>query len=156
MPRPDATAARWARGTTTTSWGRQATAAALALSRLLAACGSTGRYVVLGSARAPSASGIIEVDDLDGGSTLVTIHLEHLHPPDRLNDDLKSYVVWFQGKGGSPIRAGQLAYDPEARTGDLSETAPLRQFRVTVTAERDQNTAQPSDFVIASHEISLD
>jgi hypothetical protein len=122
----------------------------------LQACGSGGRFVVLGTARAPSTSGIIEVDDLDGGSTLVTVHLEHLHPPDRLADGLQSYVVWFQGPAGSPIRAGELRYDAEARTGDLAETAPFTHLVVSVTAEASAGATQPSDYVVASHEISVD
>jgi hypothetical protein len=133
---------------------RLAALAALLLTGL--ACGGGGRFVVLGTARAPSTSGIIEVDDLDGGNTLVTVHLEHLHPPDRLADGLQSYVVWFQGPGGSPIRAGELRYDSEARTGDLAETAPFTHLVVSVTAETDAEATQPSDYVVASHEISVD
>lgn len=140
-----------------TTCSRQWLSAAIALLLLtVCACGGGGRHVVLGTARAPSASGIIEVDDIDDGNTLVTVHLEHLHPADRLDEGLTSYVVWFQGQGGTPIRAGLLAYDPEARTGDLSETAPLTRFTVLVTAEKDPNVASPGDFVIASHEISVD
>src|SRR5688572_21619618 len=66
-----------------------------ALCALAAACGADGRFVMLGSARAPSTSGIVEVDDLGGTSAQVAVHLEFLHPPNRLAPDLKSYVAWF-------------------------------------------------------------
>jgi hypothetical protein len=112
--------------------------------------------VVIGTARAPSTSGIIEVDDIDGGSALVTVHLEHLHPPNRLADDYKSYVVWFESPNGSAIRAGELRYDVDARTGDLAETSPMHSFVVKVTAERDDTSSTPSDFVIATREVAID
>ena len=120
------------------------------------ACGADGRFVVIGTARAPSASGIVEVDEIDGGSTFVTIHLEHLHPPERLAPGHTAYVVWFQGVGGAPMRAGTLAYDPNERTGDLSETSSSHDFIVKVTVERDENPATPSEFVIATQEVSTD
>lgn len=112
--------------------------------------------MVLGSAKAPSTSGIIEVDDISGGNTLVSIHLEHLHPPQRLDRDFGHYVVWFKGGAGPAIRAGALRYDPDNRTGDLSETSTLKEFTVLVTAERQENAAQPGDYVIASHKILTD
>lgn len=119
-------------------------------------CGADGRFVVIGTARAPSTSGIIEVDDIDGGSTLVTVHLEHLHPPNRLAEDFKSYVVWFESEDGSALRAGELRYDPDARTGDLAETSPMTSFVVKVTAERAKTSSTPSDFVIATRKVSID
>jgi hypothetical protein len=120
-----------------------------------AACGADGRYVVIGSARAPSTSGIVEVDELDGGSMFVTIHMEHLHPPDRLGEGLRNYVVWFEGDA-STLRMGELRYDPEARTGDLAETSPMSRFTVKITAEGAKPGSKPSNFVIATQKIALD
>ncbi|MDH5672790.1 MAG: hypothetical protein OEZ06_11610 [Myxococcales bacterium] len=119
-------------------------------------CGGADRHVILGGHRAPSTSGIIELDELDGGNTLVSIHMEHLHPPTRLADDLKVFVVWFEPPQGAPIRAGKLSYDPEARTGDLAETAPARALVVKITAERDEAASKPSEFLIASQSVSVD
>jgi hypothetical protein len=134
--------------------GRKLSGWSLAL--WLAACGADGRYVVIGSARAPSASGVVEVDDLGGGSTQVAVHLEHLHPPDRLQDGLAHYVVWFVPSSGTPVRGGPLRFDPEARTGDATQTSPFSQFEVRVTAERDSRPAAPSEYVIATQRISID
>jgi hypothetical protein len=120
------------------------------------ACGADGRYIVLGSARAPSASGVIEADALGGGSTQVSVHLEGLHPPSRLKEELTSYVVWFEPVTGSPIRGGVLRFNAEERTGDLSRTAPFRQFSVKITAEKTAETSAPGDTVIAIQRISLD
>jgi hypothetical protein len=111
--------------------------------------------VVIGTARAPSASGIVEADASGDGAT-VSVHLDFLHPPSRLQEGLSSYVVWFVPPAGAPVRAGALRYDPEARTGDLTETAPFMEFMVKITAERDARPAAPSELVIATQNVSID
>lgn len=119
----------------------------------LAGCGADGRYIVIGTAKAPSTSGVVEVDSLDGGSTLVSIHLEHLPPARRLAEPSAAYVVWFVAPGGEAIRAGELRYDPDSRTGDLSETSPLSTFTIRITAEKDKNATVPGAFVVASQPV---
>jgi hypothetical protein len=122
----------------------------------LAACGADGRYVMIGSARAPSTSGTVEVDELGGENTQVSIHLEYLHPPEHIDQGLTQYVVWFEPKGGAAVRAGALKFDPAQRTGDLSATSPFRQFGVKITAERAGTPDKPSEFIVASQDIALD
>ena len=134
-------------------------AAWIAVLCLLAnACGADGRFVMIGTARAPSTSGIVEVDDIDGGNTLVTVHLDYLHPPTRLEQGYSTYVVWFQGAGKEKIaiRAGTLAYDSDARTGDFSGTSPMQKFVVKITAEREASPSRPSDYVIATQQVTVD
>lgn len=120
------------------------------------ACGADGRFVMIGTARAPSTSGIVEVDDIDGGSTLVNVHLEYLHPPTRLEQGYTTYVVWFAGTGQAAILAGPLAYDVEARTGDFSGTSPMQKFVVKITAERAATPSRPSEYVIATQTVAVD
>jgi hypothetical protein len=122
----------------------------------LLACGADGRYVMIGTARAPSASGIVEVDDIGGGSTQVAVHIEFLHPPSRLQEGLTRFVVWFVPGSGGTVRGGALRFDPEARTGDLTATSPFMDFEVKVTAERDDQPRAPSEFVVATQKISID
>jgi hypothetical protein len=128
----------------------------VALFLLLAACGADARYIVIGSARAPSASGIVELEELDGSSTLVTVHLEYLHPPAKIDAQSTTYVVWFAGPTGAPLRAGTLRYNPEARTGDLTATSPFDQLTVKVTAERDGSPPTPSSTVIATQSVRVE
>lgn len=123
---------------------------------ILPACGADGRFVMIGTARAPSTSGIVEVDDIDGGSTLVNVHLEYLHPPTRLDQGYTTYVVWFEGNGQAPILAGTLAYDMHARTGDFSGTSPMQKFVVRITAEREATPSRPSEYVIATQTVAVD
>ena len=122
----------------------------------LSGCAADERYVVVGSARAPSASGIVELDDAGDGQAKVAVHLDFLHPPARLHENLRHFVVWFQPKTGAPVRAGELKFDAAARTGDLTGTSPFHEFVVKVTAEKDSRPAAPSDYVVAVQNVSID
>lgn len=122
----------------------------------LAACGADARYIVIGSARAPSASGIVELEELDEGSTLVTVHIDYLHPPAKIDPQATQYVVWFEGATGAALRAGSLRYNPEARTGDFTATSPFDELTVKVTAEHDASPATPSATVIATQSVRIE
>jgi len=129
---------------------------ALALLCALWACGADGRYVMIGTAKAPSASGIVEVDDIGGGSSQVAVHLEFLHPAGQIDPALKYFVVWFVPLTGGVVRAGLLGYDQAARTGDLNQTCPFHEFTVKVTAERDEHPTAPGPIVIATQDVRID
>ena len=132
-------------------------AACLAAVLALSGCGADGRYVMLGSARAPSTSGTVEVDEVGRENTQVSIHLEYLHPPEHIDSSLTQYMVWFEPKPGrGAVRAGALKFDPAQRTGDLSATSPFRRFGVKITAERPGTPAKPSEFIVAAQDIALD
>lgn len=117
------------------------------------ACGGD-RYIVIGSARAPSACGFVEVDGTTDKSTKVTVHLEQLHQVDSLDPALHAYVVWFENGQDAAVRAGTLKYKPEDREGELKATAPYRKFVVKVTAEANDTPSAPSAFVVADEQIS--
>jgi hypothetical protein len=129
---------------------------ALGMAAWLCACGADASYVTIGTARAPSTSGTVELEELDGGSSLVTVHLEFLHPPARTAEGATCYVLWFQGPVGAPLRAGMLRYDPETRTGDLSAAAPWSSLIIKVTAEREENPSAPSESVIATQAVAIE
>ncbi|HKU38157.1 MAG TPA: hypothetical protein VJR89_08420 [Polyangiales bacterium] len=123
----------------------------------LAAC-SGDRYIVVGSARAPSTSGWVVIEDASTSSAEVTVHLEHLPRAKQLDPAMRVYVVWFEptSLGGAPNRAGTLKYYPDDRIGELKAKAPFGKFVVKVTAEANDKPAMPSDFVVASQEITLE
>ena len=120
---------------------------------LACACGSS-RVIVIGTARAPSASGYVEVDGTTKTTTRVDVHLEFLHPVDSLDPALHAYVVWFENGKNPPLRAGSLTYDPDKRTGQLKAVSPYRKFVVKVTAEANDTASAPSDFVVATQDVS--
>lgn len=121
----------------------------------LAACGADGRYVVLGTPHAASASGTIEVDALDGGSTQVALHLEFLPAPGRVAEGSSVFVVWFVPDKGAAVRGGVLRYNQDDRIGDLSATSPFNHFTLKLTAEHDPNARSPSENLIVAQAIQV-
>ena len=125
----------------------------LGLCALGAACGGD-RYIVIGTAQAPSACGFVELTGKSESSTKLKVHLEQLHPVDSLDPALHSYVVWFESGKDAAVRAGALKYKPDDRLGELTAVSPYRKFVVKVTAEANDTPSVPSAFVVASEEIS--
>jgi len=119
-----------------------------------AGCGGD-RYIVVGTAKAPSVSGWVVLEDDE-----ITVHLEQLHPASALDPSLHAYVVWFDSGAnsghGAAKRAGSLKYRPDERTGELRAKSPLGKFVVKVTAEANDKPAAPSDFLVASQELTLE
>ena len=115
-----------------------------------AGCGGD-RYIVVGTAKAPSVSGWVSL-----AGDEITVHLEQLHPPAALEPTLRAYVVWFDSGQGQVKPAGTLKYRPDERTGELRAKAPRGKFVVKVTAEANDKPAAPSDFLVASQELTLE
>ncbi len=129
------------------------TIVAAALVVASAACGGSQEYVIVGTARAAGADGSITVEEIEGGNRLVTVHLQHLPPPDRLGEGLSTYVVWIVPEGGEPTKAGKLAYDAEVREGRVMATTPEGAFTLKVTAEESADVATPSEVVVAQQQV---
>jgi hypothetical protein len=125
----------------------------LGLSVAGAACGGV-RYILIGTAQAPSACGFVELTGKTDTTTKLKVHVEQLHPVDTLDPSMHAYVVWFESGKDAAVRAGALKYKPEDRLGDLTAVAPYRKFVVKVTAEANDTPSVPSAFVVASEEIS--
>ncbi|MBN1656567.1 MAG: hypothetical protein JXA30_22540 [Deltaproteobacteria bacterium] len=133
--------------------GKRAVFLTILLSAVVASCSGTREYLMVGSSHAPGSDGMIVLDEIDEGSTLVTVHMERLPPPSHLGDDIDSYLVWFQEYNKKPIKAGVLTYHSETRTGDITRNCPFNEFKMMITAERDQNVKTPSHLVIAERTV---
>jgi len=130
--------------------------AALVVSVLsLWGCGPS-EYPIVGSARAAGADGTVQVEDVEGGNHLVTVHMAHLPPPNRLGTGMTTYVVWFTGQGAQPVKAGTLDFDADAREGNMMATTPLKNFEIKVTAEQNAGVAAPSEYVVASRRVNTE
>ena len=118
-------------------------------------CGGD-RFIVIGTARAPSTSGFVELSTKSGTSTRVKLRMEALHPVNTLDPAAHAYVVWFERGKQAPVRAGSLHYMPDERVGLLEATSPYRKFVVKVTAEANDKPSTPSAFVVATQEVSAE
>lgn len=78
----------------------------------------------------------------------MTMHMEHLAPPSRIDPTLRAYVVWIAVPGHPVAKVGLLDYDADDRDADIVATSAHPKFEVLVTLESDPSTASPSDKVV--------
>lgn len=128
-------------------------ASLLLFTALTAGCSGTAEYSVVGNERAAGADGVVRVEEIENGSRLVTISVEHLPPPSRLGPNLTAYVAWFIPNGQPPVRAGALAYDEDTRAGSATATSPDATFEIRITAERSTTVSAPGDVVVMTRRV---
>jgi hypothetical protein len=116
-------------------------------------CAGSSKYEMTGSGKAPDADGRISVEKVEGGNSMVTLDLEHLAPPQRMENQATTYVVWFQKPGQPPSLVGHLSYDPGNRTGTMRATTTDRQFNVVVTAEPTEVVSTPSNIIVFQKQV---
>ncbi|MEZ4256010.1 MAG: hypothetical protein R3A78_09920 [Polyangiales bacterium] len=119
----------------------------------LTACGGAAKFAAIGSARAPGADAVTQVEEIEGGQLLVTVHVTNLPTPDRVAPETKDFVVWFTGPDKRARAAGVLTYNEEAMEGTLAATTPLHSFSLRITAEADPKAQAPSDYVVIDQHI---
>lgn len=130
----------------------------VALSLLvLCACGGPLKYAPKATARAPEADAAIVADVKEGQhATRLTVKVEHLAPPGRIQEGTKTYLVWQRKNSDTTwTRVAALAYDEGNREGKLEEaTVPETSFQVMVTAEEKPDAASPSPHVVVEQKVN--
>lgn len=116
-------------------------------------CNRPADYAVVGSAEVPSVQGDVEIERIDKRQVLVTVILDYLPSPDRIEPDLTHYVVWSVAVGEAPERQGLVEYDETTQTGRASFPTTLRQFELRITAESTAEPTTPNYVVVASQQI---
>jgi hypothetical protein len=119
-------------------------------------CGGPPGVIIIGTAQAPGADGLVDAQKRGDTRSSVSVHMERLPAPEQLGSGSKYYLVWFTPSGGKPIRAGALAYKPENRTGDLVKACAFQSFRVTITAEASEIVPAPSELVVAERAVTAE
>jgi hypothetical protein len=120
---------------------------------MIASCNPPADYALVGSAYAPAAHGEIDVEKIDDGQILITVTLDHLVAPEKIELGLTHYIVWFTPVGEYPLYQQALDYEAETQVGRASIPTSLREFEVQVTAENSEKPNQPSDLLMASQKI---
>jgi hypothetical protein len=120
---------------------------------MIASCNPSADYALVGSAYVPAAHGQIDVEKIDKEEILITVTLDHLVPPEKIELGLTHYIVWFAPVGEHPTRQRALDYDAEAQVGRASIPTSLREFEVQITVENSETPNQPSDLLVASQKI---
>lgn len=116
-------------------------------------CNRPADYAVVGSADVPSVHGDVRIEKIDRSHLLITVELDGLPAPGKIEPDLTDYVLWFVVVGETPERKAILEYDAEGRVGRASVPTSLREFEMRVTAENTPTPDAPSYVLIASQQI---
>lgn len=119
-----------------------------------ACTGAPQRYPLIMSAP-PHAAGSIQIESLEGGERLIVVELSDMPPPESVAPGTNAFVVWLLTKGGPPVRAGNMSYDRERRSGTLMATVPSQSFVVRITSEPDANIDTPSDVLVAEQAVAF-
>lgn len=125
----------------------------LILISMVASCNRPADYALVGSAYVPAAQGQINVEKIDRAQILITMMLDHLVSPERIEPGLTHYIIWFVPNGERPVRQRALEYDPATQVGQASIPTSWREFEILITAETSETPNQPSDLLIASQKI---
>jgi hypothetical protein len=125
------------------------------LALFLAACvQSASTYPLTPGARAAGVSGVVQLEQAEGGHTLVVVEVGDLPPPEHFASGLTDFAVWLADAHGRQVKLGSLRYDRARRLGNLLGTTKLRAFTVHVTGERHAQAQTPSDVVVASRIVT--
>jgi len=120
---------------------------------MIASCNPPADYALVGSAYVPAANGEIDVEKIDREQLLITVTLDHLVSPEKVELGLTHYIVWFAPVGEYPLYQRALDYDAETMVGRASIPTSLREFELQITAENTATPNQPSDLLMASQKI---
>jgi hypothetical protein len=117
-------------------------------------CGTgSWQYNMRATQRDPGADGTLRVERIEGNNRMVTVSLRFVAPPDRHGNGLTTYILWFRDARGAATMASALEYDPASRTARATATTPRTQFEAIITAERNAQVGEPSDFIVFNQRV---
>ena len=130
---------------------RQTLMLAAAMATLLPGCAS--RFKADAEAPTYAAKAKIKVKTNRDDLRQMTITVDHLAPPHRINPAYDGYVVWIRVPGRDLVRAGVLDYNEKRRRGKLKATTPHSNFEVLISFETNTSAAAPTDENIVVRQV---
>lgn len=118
-------------------------AVSIAALAVLGACAGPEKLAT--STRIPAAQAKVAVTSEANRNTGIDLKVRHLAPPDKVDPQATTYMVWAKPKEpGAPLYSlGALRPDRDLRA-ELKTTTPLKEFDLFVTAENSTQVTQPS------------
>ena len=112
------------------------------LALALAACGST--FAMAPDASVPFATGEVDASFEDNGNGKMTVAVEHLGDPAKLNPSATTYVVWTKPKkeGAAIQNVGALKVD-DSYSGELEFSTTQKSFDISITPEASADVTEP-------------
>jgi hypothetical protein len=115
----------------------------LALGLWLTGCGTS--FAMAPDASVPFAMGEVAASFEDNGNGTMTVSVEHLGDPAKLNPSATTYVVWIKPKkeGANIQNVGALKVD-SSYSGELEFTTTQKSFDITITPEATADVTTPA------------
>ena len=104
------------------------------------------------STKVPASEGTVRATEGTDGNTDVTISVNHLAIPSKVQGDSTIYVVWFQPLTGEAQNVGVMTVDGHLE-GRFDGSTSHRRFHVTVTPEPNGEAARPSHPPVFTAEV---
>lgn len=128
---------------------RYATAGACA-SLLLVGCAST--TMMEPGPATPAATGEIELRVKKNDNNKLTIEADHLPPPENIDPELQTFVVWLRTPEGKSMNLGQLKLAKD-RSAKLQTSTPHPAFEIIITIEKTPTASEPGPHVVLSASV---
>lgn len=92
----------------------------------------------------PAAQARVNVKAEEGGNKKVKLEVDHINPPQSLDPEATTFVVWIKPDNGRPQNVGVMQVK-ENRKAEFETTTPYEKFDIFVTAERQPNAQTPRE-----------
>jgi len=106
--------------------------------------GCASRYKADAAAPTYAAKAKIAVKTNRDDNRALSVTLDHLAPPSRIDPKYSAYAVWIRVPGHEVTRAGTLKYNKRRRRGKLDATTPHTNFEVVVSLESNPSALAPN------------
>ncbi len=109
----------------------------------VAGCGTS--FAMAADPSVPFALGEVDASFEDNGNGTMTVKVEHLGDPAKLNPSATTYVVWVKPKkeGAAAQNVGALKVD-SSYSGELEFTTTFRSFDISITPETSADVTTPA------------
>lgn len=92
----------------------------------------------------PAAQGAVKTMGASNDNQRVIVQVNHLAPPEKVENGATTYVVWAQPEGQDTVQnIGALKVDKKLN-GSLMTVLPYDSFKVFITAEPTANVTAPT------------
>ncbi|GAB2976543.1 hypothetical protein GCM10027049_09270 [Mucilaginibacter puniceus] len=126
----------------------------IAVAITLTSCSRKLNFVT--SAVVPAAQGSAKISKDANNNYAITVKVNNLAEPDRLQPKRELYVVWMVTENNGTKNIGQLksssGFFSSALEGELQTVSAFNPQRIFITAENDANIQYPGSMVIMTTE----
>ena len=119
----------------------------------LPACKTTS-YNVASVPPTYASDASIKIKPNKTGVGQITVTMDHLAPPKRIDKANAGYVVWLLVGEQAPVKLGALEYNEKKRRGVLHATTPQKKFQLQITIEKSLSVQAPTGTTIVKHSVT--